>query len=380
MKAGMKELFADLLALREVRKVDYKRDQYLLDDENSKSELVKDIVCIANAPDNDGYIILGVKSDKGKPRDVVGISGHYDSSDLEAIVNGVIDPPIQFEYYSLNYGGAECALFHIPKSKAKPHWPKRDYGKLGRHIIYTRRSSGNREASIQEIREMCVETMQLSDIAHRKIRVSPHVVDELRDMSLDDRKVAMYKILKSITPKLHLTNYYRLTATYITGQAGALVVDTTKKAVNNYCIIMYPWTAKGSDIIWTHRRIENLIEGSQSTRLKPQIRTRLEESTPVHISYKNIYIKALEKGYYPRLTRLHKFANAWNEPWGKIIKWESAIPTITEYDAKRKFKTTYQKKAHHEFFMPNVTSKAELQDRLQKLLAWVNGNIIQSCK
>jgi hypothetical protein len=387
MASSIKELFADLLALTEVRKVDYKRDQYLLANENSKSEFIKDIVCIANAPGDDGYILLGVESDKGKPREVVGISGHYDSSNLEAIVNGVIDPPIQFEYYPLNYKGAECALFHIPKSKAKPHWPKRDYGKLSKHIIYTRRSSGNREASIQEIREMCVETMQLSDIAHRKIRVSPHIIDELRDMSLDDRKVAMYKILKSITPKLHLMNYYPLTAAYITGPIGALLINTTKKAVNNYCIVMYPWTAKGEDIIWTHRRIENLIEGSQSTQLRSQIRTRLKESALVHISYKDIYTKALEKGYYAPFTRLFEFANAWNETWGKVVKWEANIPIITEHGAKRtkygvmkRFETTYQKEARYEFFISNVTSKSELQDRLEKLLAWMNGDIIQSSK
>jgi predicted HTH transcriptional regulator len=207
MIASVERLFADLLASTEIRKVDYKRDQYPLDDKNSKSKFIKDIVCIANAPGDDGYIILGVKSEKGKPREIVGISHHYDSSDLETIVNSVIDPPIQFEYYPLNYKGIECALLYIPKSKAKPHWPKGDYGKLGRHIVYTRRSSGNREASIQEIREMCVETMQLSDVAHRKIRVSPHVVDELRDMSLDDRKAAMYKMLKTTIPKIGLVKY-----------------------------------------------------------------------------------------------------------------------------------------------------------------------------
>ena len=343
MIANVKNLFTDLLALTEVRKVDYKRDQYNLIDEKQKADFIKDILCMANAPDSDGHILLGVKSEKGKPRKVVGISHHHDSSDLEAIVNIVIEPPIQFEYYPLNYKSAKCALLYIPKSKAKPHWPKKDYGKLERRIIYTRRSSGNREASIQEIREMCIETMQISDTAHRKIRVSPHVVDELRDMSLDDRKVAMYKILKSITPKLHLINYHSLTTTYITGQAGALVTNTTKKAVNNYCIVMYPWTAKRDDIIWTHRRIENLIEGSKTTKLKSQIRARLKESTPVHISYKNIYTKALEKGYHIHF-RFYKFANAWNEPWGKIIKLETDIPIITKDDAKRKFKTTYQKR------------------------------------
>jgi len=152
----VKEKFAELLRATEVRKVDYKRDQYSLVSEKTKVELIKDILCMANAPDSDGYILLGVKSEKGQPREVVGISHHHDSSDLEAIVNAAIEPPIQFEYYPLNYKGIKCALLHIPKSKAKPHWPKKAYFKLYRHIIYTRRSSGNREASIQEIRDMCV--------------------------------------------------------------------------------------------------------------------------------------------------------------------------------------------------------------------------------
>ena len=42
---------------------------------------------------------------------------------------------------------------------------------------------------------------------------------------------------------------------------------------------------------------------------------------------------------------------------------------------KKQFQTSYQKKARYEFFIPNVASKAELQDRLEKLLAWVDINI-----
>ena len=44
MTANIKGIFADLLASTEIRKVDHKRDQYLLDNENSKSEFIKDIV------------------------------------------------------------------------------------------------------------------------------------------------------------------------------------------------------------------------------------------------------------------------------------------------------------------------------------------------
>ena len=379
MIASVKELFADLLASTEVRKVDYKRDQYPLDDENLKSKFIKDIACMANAPGEDGYVLLGVKSERGRPREVVGIAHHYDSSDLEAIVNGVIDPPIQFEYYPLNYEGTECALFHIPKSKAKPHWPKRDYGKLGRHIIYTRHSSGNREASIQEIREMCVETMQLSDIAHRKIRVSPHVVDELRDMSLDDRKVAMYKMLKTTVPKIGLVRYRSIidVSPYHSEQVCALASSISDKSAHSYTILMYPWSAKLDNIIWVYSKLKRLASGSMKTNLRAPLRSCLEESMLVHISYKDIYTRALESRCYPHLTGLYSFANAWKETWGRIIKWEANIPEvhIEMVHDKKQFQTSYQKKAKYEFFIPNVTSKAELQERLEKLLAWVDDNI-----
>lgn len=378
MITNLKEVFADLLASTEVRKVDYKRDQYTLDDEKSKSEFVKDILCIANAPGDDGYILLGVRSEKGKPREVIGISQHYDSSDLEAIVNGIIDPPIQFEYYPINYKGADCALFHIPKSKAKPHWPKRDYGKLVRRIIYTRRSSGNREASIQEIREICVETMQLSDVVHRKMRVSTHVVDELRDMSLDDRKVAMYKMLKTIVPKTGLVKYRSIidVSPYHSEQVCALATSITDKSAHNYTFLMYPWTVKLDDITWARSKIRSVISGKRKTKLKASLRACLEESMLVHISYKDIYTKALESRRNIVLTGLFSFANAWKESWGRIIKWETDIPIKYEYDTKEKFKTYYQKKAWYEFFLPNISSKAELQDHLGKLLAWVDSNII----
>lgn len=361
MIADAKKIFTDLLSLTEVRKVDYKRDQYLLDDKISKSSFIKDIVCIANAPGDDGYILLGVETEKGKPGKVVGISRHYDSSDLEAIVNGLIDAPIQFEYYHLKYQGHECALLHIPRSKAKPHWPKSDYGKLKRHIIYTRRSSGNREASTQEIREMSIETMQLSDIAHRKIKVSPHVIDELGGINLDECKATMYKMLKSLAPKIGWVKYRSIkdVSPYYSEQVCSLVSSISGKVTRNYTILMYPWTAKLYNITQACSKIRWVISGSRKTNLKSSLRVCLEESNLVHISYKDIYTRALESQRYPVLDRL--LTNAWKEPWGKVIKWETDIPI---------------KKARYDFFLPNISSKAELQDHLEKLLVWVDNNIV----
>ena len=198
----VKRRFTELLNTSELSKVEFKRDQYRFDNDILKSQFIKDILCMANASGDDSYVLLGIQCEKGKPREVVGIYSHHDSSYLEEIVNSIIGEPIQFEYYTLNYMGKECALLHIPPSKAKPHWPKKDYGILKKHVFYTRRSSGNREASIQEIRDMFLGTIHISDIALRKSRSGPHVIDELADFSNDEREAIMNKMLKDIAPKI----------------------------------------------------------------------------------------------------------------------------------------------------------------------------------
>ena len=45
MMKNLKQLFAELLRGTELRKVDFKSDQYRLDDQYSKSKFVKDILC-----------------------------------------------------------------------------------------------------------------------------------------------------------------------------------------------------------------------------------------------------------------------------------------------------------------------------------------------
>lgn len=377
MLENVEHLFAELLKAIEIRKLDYKRDQYRLDTDHNKSLFIKDILCIANAPGGDGYILLGVKSEKGKPREVIGISKHYDSSDLEQLVNSKVLEPIHFDYYRLKYEGLDCVLLHIPPSRGRPHWPQKDFGMLRGHVFYTRRALGNRVASIPEIREMFLQTTPISDIALQKARATGHIIDELVDMSVNDREIAMYKIFRSIAPKIHLTNYHSLTSTYITGQAGALVTDTTKKSVDDYCIVMYPWIAKRDNIIWTRQTIVSLIEGSRSTKLRASTRIRLKGSTLAHISYKNIYTRALQSRYYSdSLHHYYRFANEWVEQWGRIIKWEDRIPEVHERKVhqKKQFLTSYQKIAKYEFFLPNVSSKDELEDRMEKLLFWVSNN------
>ena len=113
-------LFAELLMTTELRKVEFKERQYRLDNYVLKSHFVKDILCMANAPGEDGYILLGVR---GKPREVVGI----DSAVLAEIVSGVVEEPIHFDYFPMTHKGRRCALLRIPSSPARPHWPKKGF-------------------------------------------------------------------------------------------------------------------------------------------------------------------------------------------------------------------------------------------------------------
>lgn len=358
MSESITELFEILLKSTETRKTDFKRDQYRLDTDYLKSKFVKDILCIANAPGDDGYIILGVKAEKGKPGKVIGILHHHDSADLAGIVNGAVEAPIQFEYHTITYKGKECAIIHIPSSVGRPHWSKKDFGILKRHVFYTRRASGNVEASVEEIRQVCLETIRISDIAKQKAKVSHHVVDELATLSMDERKSKMYGMLKSITPKIDLKNYRSMVSPYFLEERETefvLIGSYSEKANREYSIFMYPWSAKMDNIEWSRNKIKNFISPHRTNKLRSQEKERLKISTLIHVAYKNISTSALEKWYYDNCA----FANEMKESWGKVMKWEKYSGTKEKY----------------EFFMPNVSSKEELKDRLEKLLDWVENNI-----
>jgi len=357
MSYSMKKLLETLLQSDELRKTDFKRDQYKLDNENLKSKFVKDILCIANAPGGDGYIALGVKAEKGKPREVKGISEHHDSADLAGIVNGVIEAPIQFEYHAIKYKGRECAIIHIPSSIGRPHWCKRDFGVLKKHVFYTRRASGNTEASIEEIRQMCIQTIRISDDIKQKARVSSHVVDELATLNMDVRRARMYEMLKSISPKIGLNNYRSIIIRYLSEGVtrGALIGSYGDKAKHEFVVFMYPWSAKTQNIIESRYRVENLISSHGKSRLKSKEKERLKVSTLIHIAYKNIHTSALENKYY--YSKI--FINEIRESWGKVMKWREYVGT----------------KEEQEFFMPNVSSKEELKERLMQLIEWAKKNM-----
>jgi len=369
-------LFESLLKTTEVKKVDFKRSQYRLDNDILKSEFVKDILCMANAPGGEGYIVLGVSA-QGEQRDVVGISTHRDSALLEELVASVIEEPIHFEYFPVPYKGKSCALLHIPSSSARPHWPKKDFGKLRKHVFYTRRSSGNREASLSEIREMFLSSIRVTDISHRRPKLPPHILDELGEFDLPKRTQLMYEMLETIASKVPLGQYSLISLEkYGWSISGtfALVNNVGAGVASEYAVFMYPIAVRKNDIIFARSLVNCIVSAydyylEKKNKLKKggwydqskykkgkivsPIGRRLKDYSYnlVHISYQNIYTRftGLERG-------ILGLQNSWDEPWGKIAKWKSLYPH----------------KSFYEFFIPAVTSRADLLDRLSNLVSWVN--------
>jgi hypothetical protein len=376
-------LFESLLKSAEVKKVDFKGSQYCLDNEILKSQFIKDILCIANSPGGDGYILLGVIA-RGHQREMNGISTHHDSAAMEELVASVIDEPIHFEYFPLEYKNNTYALLHIPSSSARPHWPKKDFGKLKKHVFYTRRSSGNAEASISEIREMFLSSIRVTDISRLKPKSTPFIIDEFAKFDVDQRMQMMYKVLKNISTKVPFTNYsliskekygWEITKTF------AMVTNAGAGTTNEYAVLIYPISARKDDVLWARSAITSIVDAYlyyMHNKDKPKqgnmivngnvassydqrkyemgkrfksIGRRLENYLLIHISYQNIYSRfvGLQWGAL-------KLQNNWSESWGKIVKWNLLYPDRSFY----------------EFFIPDVTSKVVMMDRLSNLISWVD--------
>lgn len=76
---------AQLLFRGESESLDFKRDQYPFyeEDDRVKSEIVKDVLAMANSWRSEtGYILVGVDGNNGFPR-AVGITKHIDDAHLQ---------------------------------------------------------------------------------------------------------------------------------------------------------------------------------------------------------------------------------------------------------------------------------------------------------
>lgn len=132
--------------------LDFKQKQYHFIDGNdaTKSEMLKDILAMANAwREGTGYIVLGFKDQRPHPAEVTGITGHIDDAQLQQFVNSKVKPKLTFRYEEHLYEGKTVGLISIPKQK-RPFSIGKAYGKLKSNVVYVRRGSSTDEAELTE--------------------------------------------------------------------------------------------------------------------------------------------------------------------------------------------------------------------------------------
>lgn len=155
--------------------LDFKQAQYPFAGatDHQKSELLKDILAMANAyRTGPGYILIGFKDQTPHPAEVVGItaSEHIYEAALQQFVHSKVDPLLEFQYEERLFDGKHVALITVPK-QARPFAPTRDYGKLKKNAVYVRRGSSTDEASISEMSKMALADAGASKTAQVDLRI-----------------------------------------------------------------------------------------------------------------------------------------------------------------------------------------------------------------
>ncbi len=155
---------AQLLYRSESESLDFKRSQYpfVSADDRTKSELLKDILAMANSWRTEpAHILIGIDASAHPPQ-VAGITNHFDDAILQQFVNGKTQRPLKFSYYAAELQGLPIGVIEIPV-QSRPIFLKKDYGKLKANTVYIRRGSSTDEASPDEIALMGAKSATLKD-------------------------------------------------------------------------------------------------------------------------------------------------------------------------------------------------------------------------
>lgn len=148
----------ELLHEEEGPSLDFKREQYRFigASDHEKSELLKDILSFANAwRRSTAYILVGVEEVKGGRSKPVGVSQHFDDSDLQQFVQGKVNGPLNFSYEAMEVDSKPVGVYEIPvQAEERPFYMTQDYGHLDEEDIPIRRGSSTEYASPDEVKKM----------------------------------------------------------------------------------------------------------------------------------------------------------------------------------------------------------------------------------
>jgi hypothetical protein len=136
--------------------LDFKEGQYPFAnaDDETKSELLKDILAFTNAwRQTDAFILRGVKEVKGARSIPLGVLVHLNDNELQQFVNSKTNRPILFSYEAVSHEGKQLGVIRIPVQE-RPVFAKRNFGAVVRNVVYVRRSSSIDVADPDEVYRM----------------------------------------------------------------------------------------------------------------------------------------------------------------------------------------------------------------------------------
>lgn len=221
--------------------LDFKRAQYhfLSKDDDKKSELLKDVLAMANAwRDGEGpaYILLGFQERAPNPAEVIGLDAdaHLDDAQLQQFIGSKVKPKLSFAYAELEYEGKHVGVISIPKQQ-RPFWVEKTYGKVHSNVVYVRRGSSTGEADPMEVARMRDEDLgraasscaafrllDLKGLPFSSEYVEKRVAFDFGDISkLPDHEAGRNAYLVG---RMVNSSYWRDFATFARQQAGAVLV------------------------------------------------------------------------------------------------------------------------------------------------------------
>src|SRR5207245_718297 len=114
---------AALLQCSESETLDFKSKQYPFTGatDEEKSELLKDIVAMANAwKTSDGFILIGIEEKHERVVGVCGADATLHDHDVQQFINTKINRPVSFRIELQSYQNATLTIVHIDKVQFRP--------------------------------------------------------------------------------------------------------------------------------------------------------------------------------------------------------------------------------------------------------------------
>lgn len=151
--------------------VDYKRAQYAFihAEDEKKAELLKDVLCFANAFRKEpAYILIGVVEEASGLGKICGIQDDevIGDSKLQEFINSKTNKPIPFSAYPIRTtSGKLLQVIEIDRCLGtRPYYLKKDYNWLHHNEVWTRTGTSSHIASPDEIAEMGKAAFELESI------------------------------------------------------------------------------------------------------------------------------------------------------------------------------------------------------------------------